>query len=158
MTDPTEEELVQLDVAALQRKPRPPSPSRNYPDSPPGYLQVPQEESTWRRFSPTRRRWQDVAAFDDRVLELDKRAEAVRAQAAAVAEQLLLAPKRDAEALADAQLSGGKRPVPTVPGLEEQRDNLERELAGLDAANAKVLAEKVDYVRRHRKRLTKDAA
>ena len=44
-----------------------------------------------------------------------------------------------------------------MPGLEDRRDNLERELAGLDAARAKVGAEKVDYVQRHRKRLTKDA-
>jgi hypothetical protein len=150
------QELVQLHAAARLSEPRP-SPSRNYPDAPPGYLAVPAEESAWRRFSPKRRGWQDVAAFDDRVLELDKRAEAVRAQSATVHEQLLLAPKRDAEALADAQLSGGKNPVPTVPGLKEQRDSLERELAGLGAANAKVLAEKVDYVQRHRKRLTKDA-
>src|SRR3954451_17552983 len=155
MADLTEEELVQLDVAALQREPRP-RPAHNYPDTPAGLLDVHQEESTWRLFSPKRRR-DDIAAFDNRVLELHKRVEAVMAQAAAVREELRLAPERDAEALAEAQLSGGKHPAPTVPGPEEQRDNLERELAGLDAAIAKVGAEKVDYVDRHRKRFTKDA-
>src|SRR3954447_17030672 len=112
MADPTEEELVQLAVAALQREPRP-RPAHNYPDTPAGLLQVPQEESTWRLFSPKRRR-DDIAAFDNRVLELHKRVEAVMAQAAAVREELRLAPERDADALAEAQLSGGKHPAPTA--------------------------------------------
>jgi hypothetical protein len=87
-------------------------PSRNYPDAPPGYLQIPEEESTWRRFSPKRHRWQDVAAFDDRVLELDKRAEAVMAHAAAVHDQLLSPPSvmpRHSPKRNSAEASGPRR-------------------------------------------------
>src|SRR3954464_8687804 len=97
MADPTEEELVQLAVAALQREPRP-RPAHNYPDTPAGLLQVPQEESTRQSFSPKRRR-DDIAAFDNRVLELHKRVDAVMAQAAAVREERLPTPERWTEAL-----------------------------------------------------------
>jgi hypothetical protein len=64
-----------------------------------------------------------------------------------------------ASAWAQWQLAGstGERPTPTVSGIEARIRELELEVAAADAALAEVLAQKVEFVQRHRDRLVNDA-
>jgi hypothetical protein len=39
---------------------------------------VDEEQTAWRRLSPRRNRWRDVATYDEQVRELDARAQAVQ--------------------------------------------------------------------------------
>jgi hypothetical protein len=82
-----------------------------------------------------------LARFDERVAELERRQHEVATELQDVHLRLANVDIADAEALAKWQLSGrtGERPEPERPHLEQDRDCLERERDGLVVAVSKVL-------------------
>lgn len=117
------------------------------------------ETNVWRRFSPFRDRWPDIAKFDERVAALEMRQAAVADDLRELHKRARVAPDRDAEALAEWELRGrqGDRPEPSLPTIEKRLQELKDEREGLDRAVARVLHEKASYVQRHRRRLKKEA-
>jgi hypothetical protein len=116
------------------------------------------EQNGWRRFTPGRNRWPAVAEFDQRVAELEMRQAEIHRRIGELGEKLLNAPSRDAQALAAWQLNGekGPRPEPTAPGIKEELERRQLEWESFNAAVASVLAEKVEHVEKHRKRLVRE--
>jgi hypothetical protein len=117
------------------------------------------ERITLRKLNPLRDRWQDITAFNVRVAELELHQQAVTNQIREAGDGLRTASTADADALAQWQLDGakGKRPEPTLPILEERLAELQRDYDALTVAVGKVLAEKEQYVVKHRSRLVKQA-
>jgi hypothetical protein len=116
------------------------------------------EQNVRRRFSPRRNRWRDVARFDERAGELERRQADVTRQLNELQTTAANAPGADADALAAWHLNPkGAKPEPTEPRLRERIDELQREHAALTRATTVVLSEKAEYVAKHRGRLEKDA-
>ncbi|HXH89379.1 MAG TPA: hypothetical protein VNI55_12330 [Gaiellaceae bacterium] len=115
------------------------------------------EPGVLARLSPVRNRWPDIGRFDGQVNELEQRRAELVTDLQAVRLQLDGAIDADRQALADWTLSGGRRPEPSAPKLEQRVHDLEAELEAAAVAIERVLAEKVDYVSRHRARLVKEA-
>ena len=108
--------------------------------------------------SPRRNPWKAIDRFDERVAEVDAHQRELAAEAGRVAEELRVAPDRDGDALATWQLTGkGSRPEPTVPALEQRARELAQAVEAMDRRRGEVLAEKAAFVRRHRKRLVREA-
>lgn len=113
----------------------------------------------FRRFSPRRSHWPEVAAYDERAHELERRAAALSDEIAAREEALREAVAADREALTEWQLGDGKRarPQPTVPAIEQE---IEAKKADRDAAHAardRVYEDKARYVEKNRSRLIREA-
>lgn len=117
------------------------------------------EQNVLRRMGPRRSRWPDLVAIDERVAELDRRLADVGPRLADLRAQLASAPRADADARAEWELSDrkGARPEPTVERIEREIADAELEVDGLERAAGQVLAEKATYVAKHRKRLVRDA-
>lgn len=117
------------------------------------------ETNAFRRLSPRRNRWPELAALDARVAELEARQADASERLRDLREQLANAPRRDADALATWEVGSrkGHRPPATSDGIERQIADAEAEIAGLDAAVGVVLAEKAAFVETHRSRLVRDA-
>jgi len=99
-----------------------------------------------------------LAEFDRRIAERGTRRQEVEASAAELRESLLATAEADRARLADWLVAGkGERPEGTVSALEERLQDAEQERAALLLAEERVLAEKADFVERHRGRLVKDA-
>ena len=117
------------------------------------------EQSVWKRLTPGRNPWPQVAAFDERVAGLEQRQAAVADELRELRERELAAPARDHERLAEWELGDrkGLRPEPELPAIRERIELLQAEWEGLTRAAARVLDEKGEYVEKHRGRLVKEA-
>ena len=117
------------------------------------------ETNVWRRLSPTRNRWPEIAAFDEQVAELEQRQAAKGAELVALRDRELAAPAADADRLASWQLDGeqGPRPEPELPRIREQIERRREEWEALSRATERVLADKAEYIAKHRPPLVKDA-
>jgi hypothetical protein len=112
-----------------------------------------------RRFSPRRNVWPEVAAYDERARELERRAAALNDEIAARGEARKQAVEADRDALAEWQLRDGKgrRPEPTAPAIEQE---IEAKTADRDAALAaaeRVFEDKASFVEKNRRRLIREA-
>lgn len=112
-----------------------------------------------RRFSPRRNVWPEVAAYDERARELERRAAALNDEIAAREEARKQAVEADREALAEWQLRDGKgrRPEPTAPAIEQE---IEQNTADRDAAitaRERVWEDKARFVEKNRRRLIREA-
>jgi len=114
------------------------------------------ETNVWSRLSPARNRWPEIAAFDERVAELEMRQ---AAKADELRDREIAAPAADTDRLATWQLDGekGPRPEPELPGIREQIQRRQEEWEALTRATARVLADKTAFVDKHRGRLVKEA-
>ncbi len=114
--------------------------------------------STYKRFSPTRNRWPEVADFDRRVDELERRQASLNDELRALEEQHRASGITDRERLAGWMADGnGERPEPTAPAVEARIEELTANRDALSLAVLRVLDEKDSFVQKHRGRLTKDA-
>ena len=112
-----------------------------------------------RRWSPRRRRWPAVSAFDDRVRQLEQRHAGTAENLVMLREQHQAAEARDRDELAAwIATEHGPRPVATAPALAEQIVELEREREAIDTAVRSELDQKLAYVEKHRGRLVSEAA
>jgi hypothetical protein len=114
----------------------------------------------FKRWTPFKRRWPEVIAFDERVVELEQKQAGVNAELSESREQLPQIEQNDRDALAAwvADPSGCDRPLPAAPAVRERITELEAEREATELAARKVLDEKTRYVDRHRVRLRKEAA
>lgn len=117
------------------------------------------ETNAIRRLSPRRNRWPELAELDARVAELEQRRGDTGTRLGQLREQLANAPREDADRLAEWEVGNrkGPRPEPTTIVLERQITEAEAEVAGLETAVSRVLAEKAAFVEKHRARLVRDA-
>lgn len=117
------------------------------------------ETNVWRRLSPARNRWPEIAAFDERVAELEMRQAAKADALRELRDREIAAPAMDADRLATWQLDGekGPRPEPELPAIREQIQGRQEEWEALTRATARVLADKTAFVEKHRGRLVKEA-
>lgn len=120
---------------------------------------IEEEQSAFRRFSPRRSRWPEVAAFDARVSELDTRRAKLVERVGELQQQIAQAEEGDRQALAEWTVDPApkKRPKPTAPGLRAELEEATAEADALGVAVARVLEEKAEYVGQNRKRLISQA-
>jgi hypothetical protein len=112
----------------------------------------------FKRWSPFRKRWPDVLAFDERVRELEHQQAAVNQKLVEAHEELAAAEAADQELLATWVANpSGTRPQPEAPGAELRIRDLEREREALELAVRRVLDDKSDFVAQHRARLIREA-
>jgi hypothetical protein len=117
------------------------------------------ETNVWRRLSPARNRWPEIAAFDERVAELEMRQAAKADELRELRDREIAAPAADADRLATWQLDEekGPRPEPELPAIREEIQRRKEEWEALTRATARVLADKTAFVEKHRGRLVKEA-
>jgi hypothetical protein len=117
------------------------------------------EENVWKRLSPFRNRWPEVAEFDTRVAELEHRQSQVSAELQQLHDRELAAPAADSQRLAAWQLDGerGDRPGPTAPAIRQEVAERQADYEALTVAIGRVLDEKASYVDQHRGKLARDA-
>jgi hypothetical protein len=117
------------------------------------------ETNAWRRLSPTRNRWPELTRFDERVAELEQRQAQKAEELRELRDREMAAPAADSDRLATWQLEGeeGPRPEPELPAIRREIRQRQEEWEALTRATERVLAEKAEFVERHRGRLTKDA-
>jgi hypothetical protein len=117
------------------------------------------ETNAWRRLSPARNRWPEIAAFDERAAELEMRLAEVSAELREQHELERAAPAVDAAALAEWELAdrNGPRPAPTLPAIKKRIKELQADWEALNVAVGRVLVEKEAHWKKHRARLIKDA-
>ncbi|CAN5710062.1 hypothetical protein BH20ACT14_BH20ACT14_15990 [soil metagenome] len=141
-------EAIRGDLRAERELPR----LRPYPP-----LDLP--NSTFKRFSPTRNRWPEIAEFDRRVDELERRQASVNDELDALKEQHRASALADRERLAAwVADENGQRPEPTAPATEKRIEELEANRDALVLAVLRLLDEKAAHVEKHRRRLGRDAA
>lgn len=132
----------------------PPAPT---PTSLPPRLIDDSRVSVFKRFSPVRNRWPEVAEFDRRVEELEQRQSSLNDELQALSEQHRASVIADKQTLAEWVASeNGKRP--TAPAVEQRIEELKANRDALSHAVLRVLDEKAAFVEKHRRRLQKDAA
>lgn len=119
-----------------------------------------QEPSFLRRLSPRRNRWRDIAAFDERVAELERRRTEIAAQIADLHTRAQTAAATHEEQLAAWFAAGSTkdRPVSEVPALEQEIADRHADAEAAARAIDTVLAEKHAYVEQHRPKLQAEAA
>jgi hypothetical protein len=118
-----------------------------------------QEQSFLARISPRRNRWPELREIDERIAELDRRQEGLSAGLVDLRGRRERADAEHAEHLA-AWLAAGQaepRPASEVRALEDAISEAAAEYAAIDSLRERVLAERIAYVERHRKRLVADA-
>jgi hypothetical protein len=117
------------------------------------------EESVWKRLSPFRNGWPEVAEFDMRVAELEHRQSQVSAELQQLHDRELAAPAADSQRLAAWQLDGERRdrPEPTLPAIRREIAERQADNNALTVAIRRVLDDKARYVDQHRRKLTRDA-
>lgn len=111
------------------------------------------------RLSPRRDRWAEVAAFDDRVGELEGRHGSLMNELTATREQLPVAAAEHEQALALWYADGAKgaRPESAVPMLEARVRDMQDDLGAIDRLIEQALQEKATFVLKHRRRLVQQA-
>lgn len=107
---------------------------------------------------PGGRRWRQLAALDERVDGLDRRATALADEYAGLLERHAAALVTDKTTLA-AWIADerGKRPAPAAPLLERRLEEVREEQEALEIAVRAVLKEKAQFVDAHRSKLVKEA-
>ena len=107
------------------------------------------EENVWRRYSPAKNRWREVAEFDARAGELEQRQAAINAELQELYDRERAAPDADAAALAEWELHDrkGQRPEPTLPAIQAEIKELQASWDALVVAVGRVAADK-ERVRR----------
>ena len=115
--------------------------------------------SIFRRFSPRRSHWPEVAAYDKRAAELQQRAAALNDEISRREEALRAASLADREALAQWQLTDGKRrrPAPTAPTIKQEIETKKADRDAALAACERVYEDKAQFVEKNRKRLVREA-
>jgi hypothetical protein len=113
----------------------------------------------FRRFSPRRSHWPEVAAYDARALELERRAQTLTEEIVAREEARREAVQADRQALTEWQLSDGKRrrPEPSAPAIEREIEEKKADRDAAIAARDRIYADKAAYVEKHRRRLVREA-
>ena len=116
--------------------------------------------SVFKRFSPTRNRWPEVAEFDRRVEELEQRQASLTDELQALEEQHRALLATDKHILSEwlSSENGKQRPEPTAPAVEQRIEELKANRDALSHAVLRVLDEKAAFVEKHRRRLQKDAS
>jgi hypothetical protein len=117
------------------------------------------ETSVWRRLSPARNRWPEIVEFDQRVAELEMRQAAKADELRELRDREMAEPPAHADRLAAWQLEGehGPRPESELPTIRRQIRQRQEEWDALTRATERVLAEKAEFVEKHRGRLVRDA-
>ena len=117
------------------------------------------ESNVWKRISPARNRWPEIAAFDERVAELEMRQTAKADELRELRDREMAAPALDADRLATWQLDGehGPRPEPELPTIREEIRERQEDWEALTRATERVLVDKAEFVEKHRGRLIKEA-
>lgn len=117
------------------------------------------ENPILRRLSPGRSYWPDVAAYDERARELQRRVAALNDEITDREQALVQAGEADHEALTRWQLEDGKgtRPEPTAPAIEREIAAKKADRDAAVAATERVYTDKENYVRKHRSRLVREA-
>ena len=113
------------------------------------------EEQARHRLNPRRPMWPELQKFEGRLAELEGRHRNTIAALGVAKGKLHDADRVDAAALSRWEVDGrqGVKPAPGKPALVEHVASLERDRDGLAGAIAQVLAEKAEFVVRHRDRL-----
>ena len=119
------------------------------------------ERNTWRRFLPGGKlRWHELAGYEQEIGKLEQRRSEAERRRIEQAEELRLAPERDAQVLAtwqrDAQ--SGQRPEPSGPRIEAELKQLQEDELALIRAVDEIIGERAAYVEKNREKFTKDAA
>jgi hypothetical protein len=114
------------------------------------------EDNARRRLSPRRRVWREVALFDERVDTLERELDERRRLLSIRRDALRDAPTEDAATLAEWMDNGshGEPPEATLPGVREDVEASERQVAALERRIGAELQRKERYVEKHRQRLT----
>jgi hypothetical protein len=117
------------------------------------------ETNAFRRISPVRNRWPELAEIDARVADLEQRSASCSAELADLYDRRAAAPGADSDRMAAWQLDGqkGPRPVPQAESIDTEIVQRQADLDGIAVAIGQVLAEKAAYVEKHRARLVKEA-
>ena len=116
------------------------------------------EDWATARLSPRHRRHARLAAFDERVGEVEVRMGETMREQAELRERIPAAEAEYAEALARFHANGkGARPTSAAPALEERIQELADDYSALEALASETLAEKAAWVTAHRDGLVKDA-
>jgi hypothetical protein len=117
------------------------------------------ETNAFRRASPFRKRWPEIAEFNARVADLEQRSAACSAELADLYDRRAAAPGMDADRLAKWQLDGqkGARPAPQAEAIDAEIVQRQADLGGIASAIGEVLSEKASFVEKHRARLVKEA-
>jgi len=118
------------------------------------------EQSMLARISPWgRNRWPELVRLEERIAEFDQRQEDVRTKLRELHERRGRAETDHAAAFAEWLHTDqvGAKPVSEAAELEAGIIEGNAELAALDNLRDRVLEEKIDFVRKHRKRLVQDA-
>lgn len=118
-----------------------------------------QEKSALARLNPRRNRWPELRKIDERIGNLELRRGTVSDELQALRDQFANALNADRSMLAGWTLAGavGAKPQPSAPALEQRIAELEQEHDASALAAETLLAERVEFVDRHRSRLVKDA-
>jgi len=117
------------------------------------------EANVWKRLTAGRNRWPEIAAFDERVAELEQRQAAVADELRELRDRELAAPATDAERLAAWHLEAekGPRPEPELPAVKERIEQRQADWEAFTRATQQVLDEKAGFVAKHRGRLVTEA-
>lgn len=111
---------------------------------------------------PTRggRRWKAVAAFDERVEDLQRQQAALLTEGVDVRTRLPAAEVADTQRLATWHEQGqrGERPASEKADLEQRLERVEQDAQALGRLIDDTLDRKAEHVEHHRKKLTREAA
>ena len=112
------------------------------------------------RWNPFRKRFAEVAEFDERASRLEGKQADTTGQLVALREQLGAVQEEDRQTLAVwvEDPAGSVRPLPVAPKIEQTISELEHEQAALTVALHRALDAKTEYVVSHRGRLVREAA
>jgi hypothetical protein len=160
---PTVEEITnaKLQTDARRERLQVPPEIRSLPvDRQRALVELSEEQRTLRTPSRGGRKWQAIAAFDERVLGLQNQQAALRAEAAALRDRVPAAEVADMQRLAGWHEGGqqGERPHPEKAELEQRLERIDQDARALDRLIDEALEAKAEHVERHRKRLAREAA
>jgi hypothetical protein len=160
---PTVEEIAnaKLQTDARRERLQVPPEIRSLPLDPErARIELSEEQRTLRTPSRGGRKWQAIAAFDERVLSLQNQQATLRAEAAALRDRVPAAEVADMQRLAGWHEGGqqGERPHPEKAELEQQLERIDQDARALDRLIDEALNAKAEHVERHRKRLAREAA
>ena len=118
------------------------------------------ERSALLRIGPRRNRWRELERLQTALAENDARQAEARTRLSEVQHEREREPERHAAALAEWMGSGSKsdRPVSRLEALDREIVELQAEIEAQDVVRDRLLGERVEHVRRNRKRMTQDIA
>ena len=116
------------------------------------------EQSGLLNIGPKRNRWSELQAFDEQLIEIERRREELGREIAELTALKNNEPARIAAEL-DAWLMGGQqgeRPSSRAAALEQQVADLQAELGASAIGHDRLLRERADHVERNRTRMLRD--